>query len=216
MPIESNFTPVLEEQQFATKILAAIAVYEKSIVVAKSAMSELDLRVSRQVKSIINANDDAKVMIDSIIIYLKSDWSFQDILYSLVCIEGLKDKLLNIVGQLDKDCRIKALTANNSKLLSETVISNKHKAQKEKELKSQHQLEVQKLKKDALLDKKHLEKSVESLSSIIKEEVGSLKDIMMSKGEELRKLQAENARLLQLACKLQQQVHSKKSASSHV
>lgn len=211
MPAKPNLKPVVNEQNFAEKILAEIAAYEKKNL---DKMSALDLVVSKRVKEIVSATSDAGEMINKVFKYLKGAWGLSDILYTMVFFEGLKDRLLSIVGELDKDYRIKTLTANNNSLISTTQEVKKNHIKKEKSLKSKHELEVEKLKKEALLDKKHLEKSVESLSGVIQVEVISLKEIMLSKNDEVSKLQAENARLLQLTCKLQQQVHSKPSVSN--
>lgn len=211
MPVKPNLKLVVEEQNFVTKILSEIAAYEKKIA---TKMSSLDIMVAKQVKAIVIANSDIGEMISKVFKYLKGAWGFSDILYSMVCFEGLKDRLLSVVSELDKDYRIRTLTANNKNLISTSETAKKQYAQKEQALISKHESEVEKLKKEALLDRKHLEKSVESLSGVIQTEVGSLKEIMLAKNAEVSKLQAENARLLQLNCKLQQQASSKKGVSN--
>ena len=211
MPVKPNLKPVVEEQNFATKILAEIAAYEKKMA---TKMSSLDIIVAKKVKAMVSASSDVREMINKVFKYLKGAWGLSDSLYTMACFQGLKDRLLSVVAELDKDYRIRTLTVNNKKLISTTHIVKKQHVQKEQALISKHESEVEKLKKEALLDRKHLEKSVESLSGVIQTEVGSLKEIMLAKNAEVSKLQAENARLLQLTCKLQQQASSKTSVSN--
>jgi hypothetical protein len=214
MPIKFSYKPVLDEKDFAAKILLELNKHEQKLLVKSDKLSGFDLTLTNEVKAIIRSNTDIGAMINAVTVYLNSVWCVKDYISSLFCNPFLRGELLIVVAELDKDYKIQSLTANNIKLAAEADAFAKQQAKKEQQLKAQTELKLSNMKKSASLDKKHLEKSVESLSDVVKTELGGLKQLLVCKDEEMKRLQAENTRLLQLSCRLQKQAASSSSPKS--
>lgn len=210
MPKKPNLKPVLEEKDFARRVLAEIESYEKNLADSGSKMSLFDKIIAKRVRVIINDNSEPHQMVNKVFDLLHKAWSISATIAAFFYIECLKDKLLRVVCELDKDYRIRTLTTHNNFLVAENEEIKKKCDSRVEHLKAEHAAEVVQIKKEASLDKKHLEKAVESLSSTIKTEVSSLKDMMKEKAQEVVKLQAENAALLQMIAKLKEQARTKR------